>query len=673
MKKEFFVLAVLAVSAIFLISFISADIIILQNPANVYNLGDMISIPVKITSLTDTGNPFTIKLICNGEEIEVHKEYIMLSPGAETERNPPIPLIKNFIGDLSGNCAIKYVFGDEIKKTNEFVISNRININITSSQKDFSPEEQIVIEGVAKKINGDEVNGFVEMQMYSENGLSTVSASNTVKNGLFTLTFIVPKDTASNNYAFSINVYEKDSSSIVTNIGSVDYRIFIKQISSSLEIILDNEEVEPGTVMKTRAILHDQTGQPISSTSTITIINNNGKTVGQNEISNDGFLEITIPSGESPGKWTIKAESNGLVSQSYFTIKPVEKISTEIIKSTLMVTNIGNVPYNKSVMVKIGDKPMTIDVDLDVGEFQKYSLSAPNGEYDVDIIVNGKSNLNEKVLLTGSAVNLKKSGISFENNTIAWIIIIVILAFFGVKIIKKLYNKRFFGYLPGKDARPVFVEAKRESILPISGKSSLTTKNKAELELSIKGDKQDISLICLKIKNLNKLKESKTKYAEILQNVIEMAEAQKIYIYGTPDNIFFLHAPIKTKTFKNERAALNLAQKISGIMNSYNKLAKEKISFGLSVTYGAIVANASGNVLKFMAMGNLMNVSKKIASFSEGEVLLSDAMRAKLGSDIKTQKKETSSDIPIYALKEVRNDERAQEFIRRFMNRMDKG
>jgi len=658
---------------ILLMQLISAEIIIVQNPNNIYNLGNIISIPIKITSLSETGNAFTIKLICNGAETEVHREYIILSAGQETERNPPIPLIKNFIGELSGDCKIKYIYGGEIKLTNEFLISNRININITSSKKDFSPEEQIIIEGVAKKINGEEVNGFVEMQTYPEDGLKTISASNTVKNGLFTLTFAVPRDTVSKNYLFSINIYEKDSSSSVTNVGSADYSIFIKQIPTNLEIILDKEEVEPEEVMKTMAILHDQTGQPISSTSIITIFNSNEKKVGQNEISDNGFLEISIPPAEAPGKWIIKAESNGIISQSSFIIKPLEKISTEIIKSTLIVTNIGNVLYNKSVLVKIGQETLNLDVNLNVGESQKYSLKAPNGEYDVDVIIDGKSNLNEKVLLTGSAIDLKESGIGLENTTIIWMVIIIILAFFGLRVLRRLYNKKFFGYLPGKNARPVLVDSKKESLLPFTSKNSLETKNKAELELSIKGERQDISLICLKIRNLNKLKENKTKYLEILQNIIEIAESQKSYMYGTPENIFFLYVPIKTKTFKNERTALDFAQKISEILNSYNKMAKEKIDFGLSVTYGAIVANISGHILKFMAMGNLMNISKKIASLSDGEALISDAMRAKLGTDVKTQKKETSSDTPVYALKEVRNDERAQEFIRRFMDRMDKG
>ena len=47
-------------------------------------------------------------------------------------------------------------------------------------------------------------------------------------------------------------------------------------------------------------------------------------------------------------------------------------------------------------------------------------------------------------------------------------------------------------------------------------------------------------------------------------------------------------------------------------------------------------------------------------------------MRDKLGSDIKTHKKEISG-TTAYAIREIRDDEKSREFIRRFMDRMDKG
>ena len=664
MKLRFFVLAI---AAIFLINFVSADIIIQQNPSDLYNLGSTMSVPVKITSLSEAGDVFLISLVCEGLQTELHREYVLIQAGGEIEKNPPIPLIKNFIGDSKGNCRLKYSFGSEIKLTSEFTISDLININITSGEKEFAPQKEIIIEGQAKRENGEAANGFVDMELVQGNESRNIFASDTVKNGIFTLKFSLPKDTASDQYLLKIKVYEKDSKGETTNKGFANYNIFVTQVPTNLEIFLESRELEPEETLRVKAVLHDQTGQQMSSTSIITVLNEKGKIMEQTEITTDEFLEVDIPSSQPPSEWTIKAASNELASQTTFSINGVEKISTEIIDKTLIVTNIGNIPYNQTVLVKIGEQPVNVKVILDVGESQKYILSAPDGEYDIDVVVDGESSLSEGVFLTGKAIDVRESGISIENNTLIWIIVIIVLGFFGIKLFSRWHKRSFFGYPVSGKGRA----EKREETVQLR-KSSVITRNKAELSLSVKGDQQDVSLVCLKIKNIDRLKESKTDYEKVLQDIVNMAEEQKAYIYGAQDNIFLIYAPTKTKTFRNERAAIDTARKIEGVIKEYNKMAREKILLGISASHGTIVAGSEGNVLKFMSMGTLMNSSKKLASLSDGELLLSEKMRDKLGSDIKTQKKEISG-TTTYTIREIRDDEKSKEFIRRFMDRMDKG
>jgi hypothetical protein len=665
MKLRFFVLAV---ALIFLMNYVSAEIVILQSPSGLYNLGDIVSVPIKITSLAATGEVFSINLICNGAEIELHREYVLIQAGEEIEKNPPLPLIKGFIGNSKGACGLKYVFGNEAKLTNEFTISDLVMINISTSGNEFAPEQEIIVDGQAKKENGKEANGFVDMELIQGNESKNIFASDTVKNGIFTLKFSVPEETASGQYLLKINAYEKDSKSEITNNGFANYNIFISQVPTSLEIFVESQKLAPGETARVKTVLHDQTGVPMDAASNIIVQNSRGKTIEQKEIATNEFLEVQIPSDSLPSNWTIKASSNQLASESKFEIKTVEKIKTEIIDKTLIVANIGNVLYNHTVLVKVGEQPLNIDVLLDVGESQKYTLSAPDGKYGVEVIVNGKSSISEDVLLTGKAVDIRESGISLENNTAVWIVVILILAFFGVKLFKKWHNKSFFGYVPSGNAK--FRSENKKEIVQLK-KSSVITRNKAELELSIKGDQQDVSVVCLKIKNIDKLKGSKTNYEGVLQEIVNVAEEQKAYIYGAQENIFFIYAPTKTKTFRNEKTAIDLAQKIEQIIGAYNKLAKEKILGGISVDYGAIVANSEGNMLKFMSLGTLMNSSKKLASLSEGEALLSEKIRDKLGSGIKTQKKEVAG-TAAYTIREIRDEERSSEFIRRFLDRMEK-
>lgn len=662
MKRAAFLLAIFAIFLI--LPTLSAEIVIIQNPSPLYNLGDIVTVPVKITSSAEVIESFTINLVCgNNTEKMIVSEPVLVN--GEVEKNPPIKLTTGFIGNLKGTCNLKYSFSSSVKSTNNFIISDVINVDILSSEREFSPGQEIIIEGQAKKENGQVVNGFVGANLLRDSESKNVFSSDTIKDGIFTLKLSLPKATASGQYILKVNAYEKDSKGEITNNGFEDYGIFVKQVPTNLEIFIENPDVGPDEILRVKPILHDQTGQTMSSATQVTILDERGRTVEKRDVTTDEFFEVNIPYNQKPAQWTIKASSNELSSELAFNVMAVEEIKTEIIDDTLIITNVGNVPYTKTVTVKIADQSLSIDVDLNAGESQKYSLSAPDGTYNVEVVVDGTSSTSENIPLTGKAVDVSESGLMLENNTIIWIIIILILAFFGTKLFRRWQKKSFFGYIPSPSA---FISKKEPVNLK---KSSLITRNKAEMELSIKGDQQDISLVCLRIKNIDKLRESKTDYEPVLQSVIDLAESGKAYVNGAQENIFFIYAPIKTKTFRNEKTAVDLAQKTAGIINAYNKLAREKINFGLSVNHGIIVANAQSSVLKFMSLGTLMNSAKKLASSSDGEVLLSDQFRAKIGSEIKTQKKDING-VEAYTIRETRYDERSNEFIRKFMDRMQK-
>ena len=68
-------------------------------------------------------------------------------------------------------------------------------------------------------------------------------------------------------YLLELSVYEEEPGETInekTNFGAMAYNIDITQVPTSLEIILD-KEIEPGTNVKIKAILHDQTGKNIDS------------------------------------------------------------------------------------------------------------------------------------------------------------------------------------------------------------------------------------------------------------------------------------------------------------------------------------------------------------------------------------------------------------------------
>ncbi len=670
MKKIIFLL----IFVILISSFASAEIIINEQPKEFYNMGDIINMPLKIITTNEVNAFFSMLLICNGIETEIHKEYVGLQTGEEKVINPSIPLMIDFVGRSTGICKIKSMLGEEYILTEEFEISDLITIRLLSKENEFKPEQEIIFEGEAIKKNEELVQGIIELKII-EGNTSLIEKIDIVKNGYFYVNFSLPKESKAGPYLVQIEIYEIDLNEQKTNKGSISHNIVIQQIPTSLEIVFENSEVDPGTNLNVKAILHDQTGEKIESNSIITIKNQKNEILEQTEKLTDEFLEFPIAFNEPPTDWTVIATSNELTTETDFKIKEKEDVKIELINKTLTITNIGNVLYNKSVLVKIGNESLNIYVYLKIDESQKYSLTAPYGKYQVEVMTEEGNKINRTTILTGKTVDIKKVSegvISLMRYPIVWIFMITILGIINFLIFKKGRKKIFFGRISsnkkGTEQKKSWLEGKKS--MTLKKNSIVNTKNKAELSLSIKGNKQNVSIVCLKIKNLQEIQEKKSNAEETLQKIVNIAEENKAVTYENQDNLFFILAPIKTKTFKNEKAAIKIAQEIQEILKGYNKLAKQKIEFGISLNYGAIVAKDEKNILKFMSMGSLITTAKKIASISNEEIFLSEKIKKTLGANIKTEKNQKGK-IAVYTIKEIKDREGNKKFLNSFLKRIE--
>ncbi len=663
---------------IFFTSFLSATIVVNTNLEEVYNLGDTITIPLKITTATDLINVKTsIELICNGLETEVYSEYFTIESGSEKEREPSIPLIEELLGRSTGTCKIKTSLGEEFILTDTFEISDKIEITTKIEKSEFSPGEIIIIEGDAIKENNKPAQGFVEISANIINYSKNINTIDTVKNGYFYIEIPLEKDAKAGEYTVNINVYEKDLSGEKTNKGFTSTKFTVIQIPTSLEIIFEEKEIEPGTTVKAKTILHDQTGEKIDSISIMTIKNEKDEILEQTEKQTGEYLEYLIEYNEPPKEWVVVAISNKLNAEATFKIKEKKDIKIELINKTLKITNIGNVIYNNSVLVKIGEEQLYLNITLDLDEEKEFILTAPKGEYQIEVMANGKDTLTQNVFLTGRSIDIKQASegiITIVKHPIAWVFMTAIFGFVIFMFFKKGYQKSLFGYIKSKKKHKNNVEEHSKKFNSLLNFKKTKDKklidnfqNKAEISLSIKGVKQDTKIVCLKIKNFEEIDTSKIK--ETMGKIVNLTQENKSMIYENQENLFFLFAPVKTRTFQNEKLAIKLAQDIQKILTNHNKLFKQKIEFGISINSGSIIAKLEKAVLKFMSLGAIINSAKKIASNSEEEILLDEKTKNKLAREIKTEKKDIKG-ISAYSIKEIKKLGDNKKFLENFVQRM---
>ena len=143
------------VLVIFFAQFASAEMIISQQPIEVYNLGDVLDTSITLTTSKGIYDYLQISLICNNYKTILPKEEISLAANGELIVEKSIFLINKFIGSTVGTCKIKVALEDSPQDSifsNEFEISNSLNIESRIEEKDFEPGDDILINGnVTKK------------------------------------------------------------------------------------------------------------------------------------------------------------------------------------------------------------------------------------------------------------------------------------------------------------------------------------------------------------------------------------------------------------------------------------------------------------------------------------------------------------------------------------------
>ena len=663
MKKEMIFVALV----LLMTSMISAEIIINNQPKATYNLGETIPVSMTVKATQNISGYFYTLLMCEGKIKELSKIPITLDTGSEKKIEFDLRLNRETIEEMKGKCKMKGFIDEDYILSNEFQISNELTIKPDMENNEFDPGENILIDGEVFRKTGGNAEGFINLELREINN-SIIEQLGTISNGYFSINITLPSELRAGEYLIRLYAYELDSSGKETNTGTFDKTILIRQMPTSVEILLETFDIEPGTNAKVTAILHDQTGDPINSTAMLTIKNSQDRILDQKEIQTGEYIEYAVNYNQAPEEWKAYAISNKITGETTFNILEKKDVNMELVNETLVITNVGNVIYNDTILVKIGTDYVHINVTLDVDGEQKYKLTAPEGEYQVEVIADGEDPLTQSMVLTGRAIDVKISNARISIYPIVWIFVILVLGLIAFFIFKKGYRKTFFGKLSQREGK----KKDEPKSIPLKKGSLISTRNKAELSLSIKGDKQKATVLCIKIKNLEEIESKENNASETIQKIIRIAEGEKAAIYENNDNLFIIFAPAKTRTFKNEKTAFKIAEGAEKILKEHNKLFSQKIKFGISLNNGEIIAKEEKDALKFMSIGTLITISKKLATMSKEEILLGETIEPNLKTELKTSKHEEGH-TKYYKIEEVKqNKEEHKKFIDNFVKNLEK-
>lgn len=668
-SKKAVVLGLFLIFSVMLISAVSAEIIISQ-PKAIYNLGDDFSSSVTVDSLKP--GYLDINLECSGSSENIYHNVPDAKVISLTRKLIPV-----YIGNSSGSCYLAANYAEETKTGTSFEISNLIEVNIMTQKVTIEAGNKVQIKGTAYKSNnqlvGQVQSAFVEVS--SEYG--NLSASGIVKDGQFSLEILVPETTRAGNKTLKIRVYDTDDASNRLNSGESSAELSVTQKLAKVSLATDKPTANPEENITIIAFATDAAGDVMPGSISLKITQNQ-QSLYEGLVEPNFNFNFKIEKNSIPGLVLVTASKGGMTSEKTFEINSVKNLSIEVGNETLLITNIGNVPYQGDVEVKIGSQSFLETVDLQVGDYAKYSLSAPDGVYEINIVGDSASFNQPGVALTGNAIDIQqvKDGADYimARYPIVWIFLAIVIAstlFLWYRKYEK--NKRFSGLSLNSYNKPKYQEIKRQGGVQVIKPEETKDKieeivlhgelRRAEQVLVQSGKKSPAAIIAIKLK-----KELRGIAKDSFKKSLEYAYKNKAVSNESGDYILLIFSPLLTKNMKNEEIAIRVASDIDGYLNDHNrKFRNDKISYGIGVNSGEIINKVEGRTLQFTNVGKTINIAKRIADVANDEVLLSKDIHEKTPS-VKTEKL-TSGAIEAFTIKRIVNSEESKKFINEFMRR----
>ena len=664
MRVERLLLFLIPIVLIGLLNFASAEILLSQ-PKVIYNLGDNLKTEADIKPSQYTSGFFELNLKCGEQSVNIHKEHLTLNPGEKKQISSSLNLAKSFLGEMAGECNLVSNFGDEIGESQSFVVSNKIDMALSIENISINAGDRVILKGSAIKQNGIEVNGFFEINIEG----TDIKLTREVEKGVFETSFLFPANSKAGNYVLSARVYEKFQGE-ETNSGESKISLLIKKKPSKLEIAISKQSVIPGESLVFIPVIYDQANEEIGGEIAVKVYDSFDKISFQKIIKSQEEQVLKIDSNQNFGYWSIKAESLGLEAKRLFYVEELEKVSFDISNDTLIITNIGNTIYKKTIQISIGEIIEIKNINLDVGEQKKLRLTG-SGKYNIRVSDGVNELVVSDVSLTGQVIGVKdiRDGISLVTRfPIVWLFLIAVFGLFILVLVKKVSKKKFYLHSPviKKENMPERKAkvAKENLVVPNSGKV-----DRAEYALVLHGRKENSGVVVVKIRDLKQAR----KQAEItINNIVRTIIEGKGAVYETSDYLVGIFSSATTRTFENNIASLKVSDKINDILREHNRKMKHKIDYGIAVNSGDLILKKEPHILKFTTVGNTLNLPKKIADIAKEEVLLSEETQKRLMGQIRADK-EVRHGVNVYHIKNIIDREKNKKFISDFLGRLNPG
>lgn len=686
-----------------MISTASAEILISQ-PDSRYNLGDNFNVKIEVKRVVETNDFLIVRIVCDSNSVELYKGPLMVGAGKTENLTIKAQLDRSLIKSTEGSCRVEADYADESVQSASFEITDKIDLVVTLSSNNFNPGDLVYISGTAKKKNGEKIDGFLHISL---SGTNVSFLANQLSNS-FNYSFNIPQDQPANLYSLNIKVYEREPSGEIANEGLYSEVIKVNQVIRSGDVSINSPSIEPGQNLSYSIILRDQTSAEVKMDVNSMVYTSSGSIFAKSTKKSGDLIYLELPKQASPGRWEIEGIYGSLPLNRSFTVVPLSKASFAVDGNELVITNEGNVDYEETFVVFIGDQEERPKVSIPVGSSKRFTINAPAGEYEINVndaqgkgydlgplkISESESNSVFTSLITGKAIQLNDSSISSTSyiRIIFWLVIIIALLYATVYYYKKVKKDVFYGKKPQKlsDTKLAFKTSQaRSNQEPV--KSSYANRSRdaeqkpvqmadrsklmfdtydhssvAKNNENYEAKREEVVVLALKIKNGSKLRQSESTALNAVRNALHKARTAKGKVYDQGDtSLVVFSQSLSDKATALE--AVRVAHQINMDLREFNRKYAIKIEYGLGMHIGEMFFEIIDGKAKFTSIGNITILSKNLASRADFALLLSSELYRKVYTIIKAEQ----VDGGYYNVVSFKDRTNQSQFIKRFMKKSE--
>ncbi len=614
--------------------------LLFNQPQPLYNLGDELNMIVTVHATNAVNDFLRVKMVCDGNEIELYRSALHLTAGASKDVAITTQLNHNIIADLKGTCTLEASLDGDTRNSAQFQLSNMIDVDFSLSATSYNPGESVRITGTAKKANGQQFSGPIDAQISGRNR----SVSGVASNGAFSLNMTLPEDFAPGQLIMRVSAVERDSSNQVANEGTHETSFSVRVVLRNLEITLNNESIAAGDSITFTVNAYDQAANVLDKDTKVTLFSPQDVSFISKLVRTGAEQTFALNQNASPGYWKVQAETEGMIRKKLFYVPENAHIRFEIANTTLVITNIGNVRYTQPIEIIIGNATYVRDLDLGVGQVKKYKLYGEDSTYSVSVKGGEDASSFDNIPLTGRAINLGEVREGYFKASYATIFLLVLVAL--VLFMNFYVRKR--GSMRGS------MKMSKESP---AGKTSAGTMKMSALTTS-EGKKEPASVVAFKTPN--------GVIPPKAQDVLERARREGVKVYNDEEYKLMLFSPSLTKKQDHELLAAKCAQEVESVMKEHNSRGRNTVQFGIGAVSGSIISEMKQGKFEFTAVGTLIPGAKRLATLSEGNVLLSPTTHRPIMNVVKAEKVNT---LGAYKLNAILDRAKHESFLKGFLGR----